>query len=427
MEKYLEILKHFALEGGVVAVEPLGNGLINDTLLVRTDGPSDYVLQRINNAIFKDVDLLQRNIDLVTSHIRRKLLAAGEGDVDRKVLRFLPCTETGKSYWTDGQAFWRVSVFIKDAFTYDLVNPEYSYFAGLGFGRFEAMLSDIPETLGETIPDFHNMELRARQLKEAVAADKAGRLRATGFGGGAAKEAGGEESGFAENGGGAAKVADGEESGFAENGGLAAKVACVADGSDGTLAEAGEAARPGELAGLVAEMLEHMEEMCLAERLHREGKLPKRICHCDTKVNNMLFDAEGKILCIIDLDTVMPSYVFSDFGDFLRTAANPVAEDSPEVDKIDFRMDIFSSFAQGYLESTAGFLTPVERENLPYAACLFPFMQAVRFFTDYLNGDTYYRIAYPEHNLVRTRNQMALWRSAMSKRAEMSAIIKKYA
>ena len=391
MKKYLEILKHFTLEGGVVAVEPLGNGLINDTLLVRTDGLSDYVLQRINNAIFKDVDLLQRNIDLVTGHIRRKLLAAGEGDVDRKVLRFLPCAETGKSYWTDGQAFWRVSVFIKDAFTYDLVNPEYSYFAGLGFGRFEAMLSDIPETLGETIPDFHNMELRARQLKEAVAADKAGRLRAAGFGGGAAKEAG------------------------------------VADGSDGTLAEAGEAARPGELAGLVAEMLEHMEEMCLAERLHREGKLPKRICHCDTKVNNMLFDAEGKILCIIDLDTVMPSYVFSDFGDFLRTAANPVAEDSPEVEKVDFRMDIFSSFAQGYLESTAGFLTPVERENLPYAACLFPFMQAVRFFTDYLNGDTYYRIAYPEHNLVRTRNQMALWRSAMSKRAEMSAIIRKYA
>ena len=445
MEKYLDILKHFALEGGVVAVEPLGNGLINDTLLVRTDGLSDYVLQRINNAIFKDVDLLQRNIDLVTSHIRRKLLAAGEGDVDRKVLRFLPCTETGKSYWTDGQAFWRVSVFIKDAFTYDLVNPEYSYFAGLGFGRFEAMLSDIPETLGETIPDFHNMELRARQLKEAVAADKAGRLRTAGFGGLAAKEADGEksvcaenggvatkeadgeESGCAENGGVVAKEADGEKSGFAENGGVAAKEAGVADGSDGTLAEAGEAAKPGELASLVAEMLEHMEEMCLAERLHREGKLPKRICHCDTKVNNMLFDAEGKILCIIDLDTVMPSYVFSDFGDFLRTAANPVAEDSPEVDKIDFRMDIFSSFAQGYLESTAGFLTPVERENLPYAACLFPFMQAVRFFTDYLNGDTYYRIAYPEHNLVRTRNQMALWRSAMSKRAEMAAIIRKYA
>ena len=382
MEEYLNILDHFALEGRVVDVKPLGNGLINDTLLVRTDGPEDYVLQRINNAIFKDVELLQRNIDCVTAHIRQKLLAAGETDIGRKVLRFLPCRETGKSYWTDGQSFWRVSVFIRDAYTYDLVNPEYSYFAGLGFGRFEAMLADIPATLGETIPDFHNMELRARQLREAVAANKAGRLAEVGE-----------------------KGTQGE-------------VAVGLDGAGGIRAEVGE---------IVREMMEHMEEMCLAERLYREEKLPKRICHCDTKVNNMLFDAEGKILCVIDLDTVMPSFVFSDFGDFLRTAANPVAEDSPEVEKVDFRMDIFESFTRGYLSSTAGFLTPVERENLPYAACLFPFMQAVRFLTDYLNGDTYYRIAYPDHNLVRTRNQMALWRSAMAKRPEMASIIEKYA
>ncbi len=382
MEEYLNILDHFALEGRVVDVKPLGNGLINDTLLVRTDGPEDYVLQRINNAIFKDVELLQRNIDCVTAHIRQKLLAAGETDIGRKVLRFLPCRETGKSYWTDGQSFWRVSVFIRDAYTYDLVNPEYSYFAGLGFGRFEAMLADIPAALGETIPDFHNMELRARQLREAVAANRAGRL---------------------------AEVGEKGTQGEVEVG---------LEGAGGTRAEVGE---------IVREMMEHVEEMCLAERLYREGKLPKRICHCDTKVNNMLFDAEGKILCVIDLDTVMPSFVFSDFGDFLRTAANPVAEDSPEVEKVDFRMDIFESFTRGYLSSTAGFLTPVERENLPYAACLFPFMQAVRFLTDYLNGDTYYRIAYPDHNLVRTRNQMALWRSAMAKRPEMASIIDKYA
>lgn len=382
MEEYLNILDHFALEGRVVDVKLLGNGLINDTLLVRTDGPEDYVLQRINNAIFKDVELLQRNIDCVTAHIRQKLLAAGETDIGRKVLRFLPCRETGKSYWTDGQSFWRVSVFIRDAYTYDLVNPEYSYFAGLGFGRFEAMLADIPAALGETIPDFHNMELRARQLREAVAANRAGRL---------------------------AEV--GEK-------GMQGEVAVGLEGAGGIRAEVGE---------IVREMMEHMEEMCLAERLYREGKLPKRICHCDTKVNNMLFDAEGKILCVIDLDTVMPSFVFSDFGDFLRTAANPVAEDSPEVEKVDFRMDIFESFTRGYLSSTAGFLTPVERENLPYAACLFPFMQAVRFLTDYLNGDTYYRISYPDHNLVRTRNQMALWRSAMAKRPEMASIIEKYA
>ena len=221
------------------------------------------------------------------------------------------------------------------------------------------MLSDIPDTLGETIPDFHNMELRARQLHEAVKADKAGRM-----------------------------------------------------------------AEP-EVKAILEDLLPYEEEMCKAERLYREGKLPKRICHCDTKVNNMLFDKDGNILCVIDLDTLMPSFVFSDFGDFLRTAANTVAEDSPEVEKVDFRMDIFEAFAKGYLESANVFLTPIEKENLPYAACLFPYMQAVRFFADYINGDTYYKIKYPEHNLVRTRNQVALFHAAMAKVPQMKAFIEK--
>ncbi len=350
-----EILKHFDIQGHILGIKPLGNGLINDTLLVLTDGPDNYVLQRINDAIFRDVDLLQHNIDCATAHIRRKL--AGDPDIGRKVLTFLPCRETGKSYWTDGKAFWRVSVFIKDAFTYELVDPKYSFFAGKAFGHFEAMLADIPDRLGETIPDFHNMELRARQLHEAVQADAAGRM-----------------------------------------------------------------AEP-EVRAILADLLPHEEEMCKAERMYREGILPKRICHCDTKVNNMLFDAEGNILCVIDLDTLMPSFVFSDYGDFLRTAANAVAEDDPHVDRVRFRMEIFEAFTRGYLASARVFLTPVEIANLPYAACLFPYMQAVRFFTDYINGDTYYKIKYPEHNLVRTRNQVALFHAALDQVPAMAAYI----
>ncbi len=350
-----DIVKHFAIKGNVLEIKPLGNGLINDTLLVKTDGPDNYVLQKINNAIFRDVELLQHNIDCATAHIRRKL--AGDPDIDRKVLTFLPCKETGKSYWTDGKEYWRVSVFIKDAYTYETVDPKYSYFAGKAFGAFEAMLSDIPDKLGETIPDFHNMELRARQLHEAVEADAAGRM-----------------------------------------------------------------AEP-EVKAILADLLPYEEEMCKAERMYREGILPKRICHCDTKVNNMMFDKDGNILCVIDLDTLMPSFVFSDFGDFLRTAANTLPEDDPSAGKVDFKMDIFEAFTRGYLESAKSFLTPVEIENLPYAACLFPYMQAVRFFADYINGDTYYKIKYPDHNLVRTRNQVALFHAAMAKVPQMKAFI----
>lgn len=164
-----------------------------------------------------------------------------------------------------------------------------------------------------------------------------------------------------------------------------------------------------EIQKMVSKIHLYADQMCLGERLYREGKLPKRICHCDTKVNNMLFDKQGNVLCIIDLDTIMPSFVFSDFGDFLRSAANTGAEDDPDLENIHFNMKIYDAFLEGYLEGTKTFLTPIEKENLPYAACLFPYMQAVRFFTDYINGDTYYKIKYPEHNLVRTRAQWKLF------------------
>jgi Ser/Thr protein kinase RdoA (MazF antagonist) len=357
MKNLNDIVMQFDLTGQVDSIKPLGNGLINDTYKVTTtDGPS-YVLQRINHHIFKDVDLLQKNIVSVTSHIRGKLEAAGAVDVDRKVLTFISLKDSDLTYYFDGESYWRVSLFIEDAFTYETVNPEYSYFAGRSFGHFEAMLADVPDTLGETIPDFHNMELRARQLDEAVAADAVGRM-----------------------------------------------------------AEA-------EVQEILKQVLVYREEMCKAERMHREGVLPKRICHCDTKVNNMMFDASGEVLCVIDLDTVMPSFVFSDFGDFLRTAANKVAEDDPRIEMVEFDMEIFKAFAKGYVESASVFLTPVELDNLPYAAALFPYMQAVRFFADYINGDTYYKIKYPEHNLVRTRNQMALFRSVMSYLPQMQEYI----
>ncbi len=105
------IAGQFAIEGNILDIKPLGSGLINDTFRVYTDGADDYVLQRINNAIFKDVELLQHNIDCATAHIRKK---------GGMTLTFLPCKATGKSYWTDGESYWRVSVFIKDSYTYDL-------------------------------------------------------------------------------------------------------------------------------------------------------------------------------------------------------------------------------------------------------------------------------------------------------------------
>ena len=351
------ILSHFEITGTVNEVKPLGNGLINDTYRVITADAQapDYVLQRINNAVFQDVDLLQHNIEAVTAHIRSRLQASGTDDIDRKVLQFVK-SDDGKTYYRDeDDRYWRVMVFIPDSFTHDAVTPESAYNAGKAFGNFEKMLVNVPEQLGETIPDFHNMELRIRQLREAVGSNVAGRL--------------------------------------------------------------------DEVRDIVDELEHDADEMCQAERLYREGLLPKRICHCDTKVNNMLFDSEGRVLCVIDLDTVMPSFIFSDYGDFLRTGANFTAEDDPDLSRVGFNEEIFKAFTMGYLESARAFLTPIEIELLPYAVALFPFMQCVRFLADYINGDTYYKIKYPTHNLDRARNQLALYRDVRRHNTMMVAFI----
>ncbi len=172
------------------------------------------------------------------------------------------------------------------------------------------------------------------------------------------------------------------------------------------------AGRLDNVRDLVRDMLEIRELGCTAERLHREGKLPLRVCHCDTKVNNILFDTEGNVLCVIDLDTVMPGYVLSDYGDFMRTGANCAPEDEPDLDRIRINTEVYDAFTRGYLETAGEFLTDTERRLLSHGLFRFAYMQAIRFLTDYLNGDTYYRIAYPEHNLVRARAQWKLAREA---------------
>lgn len=182
------------------------------------------------------------------------------------------------------------------------------------------------------------------------------------------------------------------------------------------------AGRKAETKDIADYLLKRAEAMCIAETLYREGKLPKRINHCDTKINNMLFNAEGNPMCIVDLDTVMPGFVLSDFGDFIRTAANTGAEDDRNLDNIHVNMDIFQAYTKGYL-STATFLTPLEISLLPYGCKRMSFMQAVRFYIDYLNGDTYYKIAYPDHNLVRTKAQIRLFQEQEAVEEQMKECI----
>jgi thiamine kinase-like enzyme len=189
-----------------------------------------------------------------------------------------------------------------------------------------------------------------------------------------------------------------------------------------------QAGRLQEVQHLVDEIEKRAEEMCSPEKLHREGKLPKRTNHCDTKVNNVLFDSEGKeVLCVVDLDTVMPGYVLSDFGDFMRTGANNGEEDDINFERVSINLPVFEAYTKGYLRTAGKFLTDVEISQLALGAKLLTYMQTVRFLTDYLDGDTYYKIKSPRHNLERSLAQFKLLQSMEDHFFQMQEIVKKAA
>jgi Ser/Thr protein kinase RdoA (MazF antagonist) len=343
MKKLKEVVNSF-VSGNAINIAPLGAGHINDSYKVSVDG-REYVLQRINHTIFRNVPELQQNILRVTSHIKTKLREKGVADVERRVLNLIPAAD-GKYYHLDADGnYWRLMDFISNSRSFDSISPELAEKTGEAFGDFQSMLADMPgEPLYETIPNFHNMESRLATFRESVRSNRAGRL--------------------------------------------------------------------SEVQYLVDEIEARADEMCLPERLHREGKLPKRTNHCDTKVNNVLFDAAGKeVLCVVDLDTVMPGYVLSDFGDIMRTGANNGKEDDTELENVSLNMPVFEAYTKGYLRTAKGFLTDVEIENLALGAKLLTYMQTVRFLTDYLDGDTYYKIKSPKHNLERSLAQFKLLQS----------------
>lgn len=161
--------------------------------------------------------------------------------------------------------------------------------------------------------------------------------------------------------------------------------------------------------------------------LQKEGVLPIRVTHNDTKLNNVLLDPEtGEGVCVIDLDTVMPGQAVLDFGDAIRFGASTAAEDEKDLSKVELDLELFEAFAKGYLEGCNGALLPAEKDMMPTGAWMITLENGARFLADYLNGDVYYKTAYPEHNLVRARTHFKLVREMEAKQDQMQAIVAKY-
>ncbi len=174
----------------------------------------------------------------------------------------------------------------------------------------------------------------------------------------------------------------------------------------------------------IAFALEREKEAGTMVRMHREGKLPLRVTHNDTKLNNVLLDLKtGAPLCVVDLDTVMPGLIGNDFGDSIRFGASTALEDETNLDKVSLSLDYYRAYAQGFLDACGASLEPAEIDTLPLGAKLMTLECGVRFLTDYLSGDTYFRIHRPEHNLDRCRTQFKLVADMELKWGAMGEII----
>ncbi len=174
-------------------------------------------------------------------------------------------------------------------------------------------------------------------------------------------------------------------------------------------------------------VLERKEDCSVALDALRCGKLPLRVTHNDTKLNNILVDRDTQEgICIIDLDTTMPGLSINDFGDSIRFGANHCKEDEKDLSKVNFDIDLYEAYTRGFLEGAGDCLTAAELEYLPWGARLMTLECGIRFLTDYLDGDHYFRIHYPEQNLDRCRTQFKLVSDMEKQFDAMGAIIQKY-
>lgn len=354
-ERFEQVLNQFDLGSAPVTCERYGFGHINETYLVVTQQGKRFILQKINNTIFKNIDALMGNIEKVTSYLRQQT------DDERRVMRLLK-TVDDKPYLTNPDGgLWRVFVFVEDSIC--LQKPETPadfYESAVAFGNFQQMLQDFPaDTLYEIIPNFHNTRDRYRIFHEVLEKDPMGRAK---------------------------DVQD--EIAFA-------------------------LAREKEAATLV-ELLE-------------AGKLPLRVTHNDTKLNNVMLDAETRTaLCVIDLDTVMPGLSLYDFGDSIRFGAATGDEDEQNLDKIEMSLELFETYTKGFLQACPG-LTDMEIEMLPMGAKLMTLECGVRFLTDYLDGDHYFANRREGQNLDRCRTQFKLVSDMEKKWDRMHQIVKEIA
>ncbi len=323
----------------LLSAKPLGDGHINSTYLIdfEKNGKADcFVLQAINQEVFKIPRLVMDNLAKINNHLLLKADYPYEVIVPMRTLN----NQAYFEHKEDG--FWRALPYIKDSYAPEnCSDAQIAYEAAKAYGGFTKALLDFPAaTLSDTIPGFHDSDQRWEYFTKIMSNDPFGRVR--------------------------------------------------------------------EIPSEISLMYKALPVFRQISALKQDGSLPLRVTHNDTKAGNVLFSTiTHKALAVIDLDTVMPGTILSDFGDMVRTFCVVGKED--DLAPPQWRAEVFQALSEGFLSQTNDFLSPAEREHLFLGGLWIIAEQALRFLTDYIAGDVYYKTQYENQNLARAQNQLALY------------------
>jgi hypothetical protein len=362
------LIGKFNVKGRLVALQPFGAGNINDTYLAiyrNTFTESQLVLQRVNRKVFPVPQMIMANMHEITRHCHEKLkadAAAGRDDRVWQMPRIVKAKDSRDYVLDEAGDVWRVITRIMSAHAFDVAQgPEHALECGAALGHFHYLISDMdPHSISDPLPGFHVTSSYLKAYDETLTTDYAKEL----------------------------------------------------------LSSSMEARR-------LAAFIEERRSLatCLEDALGR-GELKKRMFHGDPKVNNiMIDDITGKGTAMIDLDTVSPGLVHMDFGDALRSICNPVGEEETALSKVVFDEDLATAFCKGYMREAGAFLTDSDREYFYDSIRLLPFELGLRFFSDYLSGDVYFKTKVPGQNLNRARVQFRLCESVEARERSIRGML----
>ena len=353
----------FAIQGPVTAVEPLGNGNVNDTYRVITGSGTSYVLQRLNTRVFRRPELVMANLAALSEHVEARLASGaasdpGSGGRSWEVPRPIPLADGSANWLASGDEAWRMLSFVEEATSLNTVDtPEHAREVGRALGTFHQLIHDLPpERLADTLEGFHI-------TPAYLAAYEAGR--------------------------GQSQVERCPTSHWCE-----------------------------------AFVAERRELAPVLENAKAAGRLQLRPIHGDPKVNNVMVCARsGKAVALVDLDTVKPGLIHYDIGDCLRSGCNPLGEETLDFDAVHFDLELCRAMLGGYLSESRAFLSEADIAHLFDAIRLLPFELGLRFFSDHLAGNVYFKARHSRHNLERAQVQFRLVESIEAQEPAIRSLI----